>query len=80
MRLNRYLKKARLKAGLSQRDVAGVLGFRTAQFVSNWERELVAVPVEHFRELSKMYQVPLGKLVRLSVRDFHFGLIDELNR
>jgi transcriptional regulator with XRE-family HTH domain len=79
MRLNQYLKAARLKAGLSQRDVAKALGFSTPQFVSNWERHQVGVPPEHFLELSKMYQVPLVKLVRLSVRDYQARLLEEIN-
>ena len=32
------LKKMRLKAGLSQRDVSTALGYTSPQYVSNWER------------------------------------------
>jgi transcriptional regulator with XRE-family HTH domain len=35
------IQKARINAGLSQRDVAEFLGYSTPQFISNWETTLL---------------------------------------
>lgn len=38
--VGRLAKEARLKANMSQADVAVKLGYTTSQYVSNWERGL----------------------------------------
>lgn len=53
-----YLKDKRVAANLSQADVAGKLGYSTAQFISNWERGVSQPPVSAIKKLSSMYSVP----------------------
>jgi transcriptional regulator with XRE-family HTH domain len=61
--LNDYLRQKRLDAGLSQLDVARVLGYASPQFVSNWERGLVSPPLETIAVLIDLYKIPANEVV-----------------
>lgn len=61
--LNDYLRQKRLDSGLSQLDVARVLGYASPQFVSNWERGLVSPPLETIGVLIDLYKIPAGEVV-----------------
>ncbi len=52
-----FLKSARLKAQLTQSQVAEALGYSTAQFISNWERGISCPPLKNLRSLASMYKV-----------------------
>lgn len=52
-----FLRDARVKAGYSQKQVADLLGYRSAQFVSNWERGLTTPPGRTLRRLADVYGV-----------------------
>jgi len=41
-----YLRASREQAGLTQAELAKVLGYSTAQFVSNWERGISLPPLD----------------------------------
>ena len=60
--LSVFLREKRMRAGLSQAKVARVLGYTTAQFVSNWERGLSEPPLETFRTLAKLYSIPMDEM------------------
>lgn len=61
--LNDYLRQKRLDSGLSQLDVARVLGYASPQFVSNWERGLVSPPLETIAVLIELYKIPSTEVV-----------------
>lgn len=61
--LNDYLRQKRLDSGLSQLDVARVLGYASPQFVSNWERGLVSPPLETIGVLIDLYKIPAGEVI-----------------
>jgi transcriptional regulator with XRE-family HTH domain len=61
--LNDYLRQKRLDSGLSQLDVARVLGYSSPQFVSNWERGLVSPPLETIAVLIDLYKIPSGEVI-----------------
>jgi transcriptional regulator with XRE-family HTH domain len=61
--LNEYLRQKRLDSGLSQLDVARVLGYSSPQFVSNWERGLVSPPLETIATLIDLYKIPAQEVV-----------------
>lgn len=61
--LNDYLRQKRLDSGLSQLDVAKVLGYSSPQFVSNWERGLVSPPLETIAVLIELYKIPSGEVI-----------------
>lgn len=47
------IKQSRKKAGLTQADVASLLKYDTAQFISNWERGLSHPPIRSAKRLCK---------------------------
>lgn len=61
--LNDYLRQKRLDTGLSQLDVARVLGYSSPQFVSNWERGLVSPPLETIAVLIDLYKIPSREVI-----------------
>lgn len=52
-----YLRELRIKASLPQDVVAKALGYRSSQFISNWERGSSHPPLKAIRKLAKMYNV-----------------------
>jgi len=62
MDLSIFLKDRRIKAGLSQADVAKKLGYTSSQFISNWERGLSKPPVATLRKLADLYGVSLNEI------------------
>jgi len=61
--LNDYLRIKREARGLSQLDVAKVLGYSSPQFVSNWERGLVSPPLETIAVLTELYKIPPSEII-----------------
>lgn len=59
-------KNLRMKAGLSQGQVAQTLKYSSPQFVSNWERKLAYPPPATFKPLAKI----LGVDVKILINDF----------
>jgi transcriptional regulator with XRE-family HTH domain len=66
--LAEYLKKARTSAGLSQKEVAAILGYKSSQFVSNWERGLSSPPVATLRRLCSLYRTSENEMFEM-IRD-----------
>jgi len=52
-----FLKALRLKQGLTQEHVSTAFGWTTPQFVSNWERCLVDVPLPVYKKLIVLYYI-----------------------
>lgn len=50
-------REMRLKQGLTQRDVAKIMGWTTLQFVSNIERGLAMPPKSKIKRFAKLYKV-----------------------
>ncbi|MCM2281689.1 MAG: helix-turn-helix domain-containing protein [Bdellovibrionaceae bacterium] len=61
--LSQFLRQKRLDSGLSQLDVAKVLGYSSPQFVSNWERGLVSPPLETISVLIGLYKIPPSEVI-----------------
>jgi transcriptional regulator with XRE-family HTH domain len=60
-----FLKSARTQAGLSQKEVAAVLGYKSSQFVSNWERGLSSPPIGTLRRLCGLYRTNESEVFRI---------------
>ena len=73
--LNIYLKRARIKAGLSQGEVAKKLGYTSPQFISNWERGLSSPPMDTLGELVDIYKIPGKELVDIMVHETKQSLL-----
>lgn len=64
-KLAKCLKERRVAAGLSQWDVASALGYTTAQFISNWERDVSTPPRDTLPTLAVLYRMKLHQLADL---------------
>lgn len=67
--LSNYLKEKRVESGLSQLDVAKVLGYSSPQFVSNWERGLVSPPLETIAVLVELYKISPNEIIEHIIKE-----------
>jgi transcriptional regulator with XRE-family HTH domain len=65
--ISKFLREKRLSAGLSQGDVAKKLGYQSAQFVSNWERNLCRPPVETLRKIAQIYNIDPDQMFEIAL-------------
>lgn len=66
--LGLYLKELRLKAGLTQTELAIAINMHS-QFVSNWERGLSAPPSRCFQAVLDLLQADREKVVKVMLTD-----------
>lgn len=78
--LSDYLRQKRLDSGLSQLDVAKVLGYSSPQFVSNWERGLVSPPLETIAVLIDLYKIPSTEVIDRIMNETQDYLESQLGR
>lgn len=60
--LGEYLKEARENAGLRQTEVSLIFGYKTSQFVSNWERGQSLPPIDVLKKLARLYKISEAEL------------------
>jgi transcriptional regulator with XRE-family HTH domain len=60
-RLADFLSDAREKAGLTQKQVADHFQYKTAQFISEWERGVRSPPGSVLREIVDLYGISLHR-------------------
>lgn len=60
--LSVFLRESRMRAGLSQAQVARRLKYGTAQFISNWERGVSEPPLKAIKILAKIYGVSADEI------------------
>lgn len=78
MELKNFLKDARKRAGLSQGELAKILGYTTPQFVSNWERGKCSVPpkkIKAFIRATKLRSDQVEALAHWTVQNFKNDLL-----
>lgn len=68
-KLAKFLKEKRTLSGLSQKDVATKLGYRTSQFISNWERGISQPPINTLRTLANMYNVTAEQMFNVLLEE-----------
>lgn len=67
--LGSFLKEARVKAGLSQGEVAKRLGYTSPQFISNFERGIASPPCKNLKTLVELYDLQPNQLVQIMYED-----------
>lgn len=67
--LGDFLQSKRVKAGLSQGDVATKLGYSSPQFISNFERGLCAPPLNKMKLLVGLYDLNTEELIKLMLKE-----------
>lgn len=60
-----FIRKARLDAGLCQRELAETFGYSSGQFVSNWERGISLPPLQILPKLAASLSLTGESLVAL---------------
>lgn len=76
-KLASYLKTARVRANLSQTDVAKKLGFTGPQFVSNWERGLAAPPLTSLKKLAGIYGIDPESVFKMILSEVEAQMREE---
>jgi transcriptional regulator with XRE-family HTH domain len=71
-----YIRDLRIKRGVSQTELAKIMGFKNAQFISNWERGLAGVPVKHIFTLAKAFDLSWETLMRAYLEDMRRQIIE----
>jgi transcriptional regulator with XRE-family HTH domain len=68
--LGNTIKSYRLKAGLTQMDLAEKLGYNTPQFVSLFERGLSKIPLETLGTILVFLKIPEKMVVSILVAGY----------
>jgi len=55
-------KQWRIAAQVNQRELSDVLGYSSAQFVSNWEREVSTPPFKSVKKLASIFGIPAKEI------------------
>lgn len=65
--LGEILKAKRIAANISQATVAQHFGYSTPQFISNWERDVSAPPVDILKKIAALYGVSGDEMLELMI-------------
>jgi len=76
----RLLKKKRIEAGLTQAEVAEMLGYTSSQFISNWERGLAKPPAFMLKSLAKIYKMDAKVLLDMLLESVTKNIEREFHR
>lgn len=74
----RYLKKHRVAAGMSQQELRAALGYKTPQYVSNWERGVCGPPFEQLGEICHLLKIDRTELFEMLMKDTREYLTEDL--
>lgn len=77
--LGESLMQARVRNGLTQREVSQELGYSSAQFISNFERGISAPPLKKIQILARRYKLPIGQVARLLMAGLEKKILEALN-
>jgi len=68
-KLGEYLKKKRLAKGLSQQEVADILGYSSSQFISNFECGIYAPPLKKLKTMVHLYDLSVDLLMSIIMEE-----------
>lgn len=63
--LGEFLRKSRMRAGKSQKEVSEYFGFSTAQFISNWERGQSKPPFYLVPKIASLYDIEQKEIYKI---------------
>lgn len=67
--LGQLIAIRREQVGMTQWTLGTSLGYISAQFVSNWERNKAPVPPEKYRRISQLLGIPMREMIDHRCRD-----------
>lgn len=68
--MGQLIKKARNGAGLTQASLAHKLGYRSPQFISNWERSESLPPITALPKIARFTKTKYNEFTGILKRDF----------
>ena len=68
MTFGKELQRFRKNSGLTQKEVSKHFGWTSAQYVSNFERDIAPCPVSTLKELCKLYEVEEKKMKSIWIK------------
>lgn len=68
-RLGAYLKRQRIRKGLTQKEVSDAFGFTTSQFISNLELAKSPPPPSVMKRLVKLYGMRLEEVIKVITKE-----------
>jgi len=77
--VGQVIKRNRIKAGVTQADLATKLGYKSPQFVSNWERGEAMPPLETLPKIAALTKSATKEVKEILVNDLRHKL-DKLFR
>ena len=66
----KLLRERRVKLGISQSDLAKLLGYSNPQYVSNWERGLCSPPWGKIRRLLAELELHQSEFIEVYMDDY----------
>lgn len=69
-KIGAFLKQARINAGWTQMDAAKLLGYKSAQYVSNFERGVCMASLTTAIKLCDKYKIPRSEIHKLYVTTY----------
>ena len=76
-RVNQIFKDARIDHKVTQMEIAELLGYESAQFVSNWERNLCSAPTKSWAGICGYLRIPIQSIINAAVADYKDQLKEE---
>lgn len=78
--LGTYLREKREAQKLTQSEVAKILGYKSPQFISNWERNEAQPPIEAIRTLIQVYKLSKTEIIEMLIEGNKQFLEQELGQ
>ncbi|MCB9085751.1 MAG: helix-turn-helix transcriptional regulator [Bdellovibrionaceae bacterium] len=78
--IGEFFKSKRIQKGLTQSQVAELLGYSSPQIVSNWERLLCDPPIEKLSSLAKILGIPKKELIKMMTGSYQEDLKQILSK
>lgn len=75
--MGKYFKKLREESGLSQGELAKLLGWGSPQFISNIEREKAYYPKEKVIKLETIFGVPRAEMFKVIIKFRQHKIVEE---
>ena len=76
--ISKIMKRARLDAQISQKELAAHLGYISPQMISNWERELCGPPMDAVKASIKYLNVNKAQIKAALIKDYEADLDEGL--
>lgn len=78
-KMSEYLRKKRLECGMTQTALSRVLGYKTSQFVSNWENGRSSPPLSALAQIIRVLDLPQAEVIDILMAETKEELTAQLS-